>query len=943
MKRLKLEFYLFGLFIVILIGLGLFIQQNYANNIIVNISENKIIQTNKILSKSIQSELSSLEQIISDTAAFLTLAYNTDEEILQYLTLLSDNNKYFSSIYYGTINNIMINSSGWIPPSDFDLRTRPWYQEAAISKENIVTEAFLNASGDHIIITIAKAIYIENQLVGVVGGDVKIAVLAELLTPSDEVFSDFSFIIDGECFVLYYPDLYGDNITNIKHIHDISYELQTMCEIKTASINYITLDGVYGYLAYEPIEGTNWMVATFITFEEYIQNQSQLIRMFYIILVLALLTFIALFLITRRTILNPIESLSKKITAITIEGNSGERLDENSKNPLNQVTKSINYLIDKVNSLFIQLVKEKQKFTAIIDAIPDIIFILDRNCKIIDIYNNKELLYPKKQLLGKSMEEFIPKKLFKETLKNVELVLSTKTIIEQQYHLEVKDEIRYYEMRYSRISDDQVIAISRNITNRLNQEKELNRQKESFRALFDGTSDSIIVIEDKKIVNCNKATLEMFGYSLKGDVVGKNLWDFCPEKQPNGTSSKQYIEGYFSSIETLEKNRFEFYHQKSSGVVFPVEVMLTIIEYDNHKLIHASMRDVSERKLLQEKLEYLSYHDQLTKLYNRWFFNEESKRLNVKRNLPITVVMGDVNGLKLINDSFGHEYGDELLVKAADAIMKGCREDDIVARLGGDEFALLLPKTDEYQAEAVVKRINKLAKSEKLGSIDVSISFGWETKYDVNTTMSEIYKKAEDRMYKKKLFDSPSMRGNTINAIINTLHEKNKREEEHSRRVSEYCEKLGKALKLSDNLVYELKSVGLLHDIGKIAIDENILNKKGKLTVEEYEEIKKHPDIGYRILSTVNEMSEMANYVLYHHERWDGEGYPRGLYQDESPLQSRIIAIADAYDAMTSLRSYKKPMSKKEAIKELINNKGTQFDAALVDVFIKKVLKEQLK
>ncbi len=942
MKRLKLEFYLFGLFIVILIGLGLFLQQNYANNIIVNISENKIKQTNEILSKSIQSELSSLEQIVSDTAAFITLANNTDEEILQYLTLLSDNNKYFSSIYYGTTNNIMINSSGWIPPSDFDLRTRPWYQEAAMSKENIVTEAFLNASGDHIIITIAKAIYIENQLVGVVGGDVKVAELAEFLAPTDEVFSDFSFLIDGECQVLYYPNIYNDSITNIVHVQDISSDLQRMCTSQSASINNITLDGIHGYLEYESIEGTNWTVATFITFDEYIQSQSQLIRMFYIILVLALLTFIALFLITRRTILNPIDSLSKKITAITIKGDIGERLEENSNNPLNQITQSINYLIDKVNSLFVQLVKEKRKSAAIVDAIPDIIFVLDRNCKIIDIYNykNKELLYPKKQILGKSMKEFITKNLFEEALKNIELVLSTGTVIEQQYQLEINQEIKNYEMRYSRISDNQVIAISRNITNRLNQEKELNRQKESFRALFDGTSDSIIVIEDKKIVNCNKSTLEMFGYPLKGDVVGKNLWDFCPDKQPNGIPSKQYIEGYFSSIETLEKNRFEFYHQKSSGVVFPVEVMLTIIEYDNHKLIHASMRDVSERKLLQEKLEYLSYHDQLTKLYNRWFFNEESKRLNVKRNLPITVVMGDVNGLKLINDSFGHEYGDELLVKAADAIMKGCREDDIVARLGGDEFALLLPKTDEYQAEAVVKRINKLAKSEKLGSIDISISFGWETKYDINTDMSEIYKKAEDRMYKKKLFDSPSMRGNTINAIINTLHEKNEREEEHSRRVSEYCEKLAIALKLNENLVYELKSVGLLHDIGKIAIDEKILNKKEKLTVEEYEEIKKHPDIGYRILSTVNEMSEMANYVLYHHERWDGKGYPRGLYQDESPLQSRIISIADAYDAMTSLRSYKKPMSKKDAIKELINNKGTQFDGALVDVFIKKVLKE---
>ncbi len=942
MKRLKLEFYLFGLFIVILIGLSLFIQQNYANNIIINISENKIKQTNKILSESIQNELSSLEQVISDTATYLTLANNSEEEVLQYLSLLTDNNKFFSSIYYVTINNVMINSSGWIPPEKFDLRVRPWYQEATINEKGIITEAFLNASGDHIIITIAKAVYIDNQLVGVVGGDVKIAELAELLNITNEESSGISFLIDGKCNVLFYPDIYMDNIISIKNVTDISTEIQTICITNTSSIKHLTIDGIHGYLAYEPIEGTNWIVATFITDEAYTLNQSQLIRIFYTILILAILILFALLLITRRTLLKPIESLSKNITTINIEDNIEERLKEDFKNPLNQIIQSINYLIDKSNSLFEQLVKEKQKSTAIVDAIPDIIFVFDENCKIIDIYNynNKKALYKKKQLLGKSMQEFIPKKMYEEALKNISLAFSTKTIIEQQYHLVVNEEIKYYEMRYSRLSENEVIAISRNITDRINQEKELNQQKESLRVLFDGTSDAIIVIEDKKIINCNKATLELFGYPLKKDIIGKNLWEFCPEKQPDGISSKKYIEKYFSNIESLEKNRFEFYHQKSNGVIFPVEAMLTIIEYDNHKLIHAAMRDVSERRLLQEKLEYLSYHDQLTKLYNRWFFTEESKRLDVKRNLPITVVMGDVNGLKLINDSFGHEYGDELLVKAADAIMKGCREDDIVARLGGDEFALLLPKTDEFQAETVVKRINKLAKNEKLGSIDVSVSFGWETKYDVNVEMSTIFKMAEDRMYKKKLFDSPSMRGNTINAIINTLYEKNKREEAHSRRVSEYCEKLAKALNLNENIVYELKSVGLLHDIGKIAIDENILNKKGKLTEKEFVEIKKHPDIGYRILSTVNEMSEMANYVLYHHERWDGKGYPRGLFQDESPLQSRIIAIADAYDAMTSLRSYKEPISKEEAIEELIKNKGTQFDGALVDTFVKQVLSE---
>jgi HD-GYP domain-containing protein (c-di-GMP phosphodiesterase class II) len=149
---------------------------------------------------------------------------------------------------------------------------------------------------------------------------------------------------------------------------------------------------------------------------------------------------------------------------------------------------------------------------------------------------------------------------------------------------------------------------------------------------------------------------------------------------------------------------------------------------------------------------------------------------------------------------------------------------------------------------------------------------------------------------------------------------------------------MGEALGLREGEVQELKTVGLLHDIDKITIDENILNKPGKLTKDEWEEIKRHPEIGYRILSTVNGMSEMAEYVLTHHERWDGLGYPKGLKSDELPLQTKIIAIADAYDAMTSARSYREALSDEVAIAELQKNSGTQFDPDLVTLFIEKVI-----
>ena len=350
------------------------------------------------------------------------------------------------------------------------------------------------------------------------------------------------------------------------------------------------------------------------------------------------------------------------------------------------------------------------------------------------------------------------------------------------------------------------------------------------------------------------------------------------------------------------------------------------------------IQDVTERKRAEEKIVHLSYHDQLTGLYNRRFFEEELKRLDVARNYPMTLVMGDVNGLKLINDSFGHDAGDELLKNVAEVLRKGCRGDDIIARLGGDEFVILLPKTDAAETEQILKRIKALTMQERVGSIELSISFGYETKHYEAEDLRELLKKAEDYMYKKKLFEGPSMRGKIIKTILRTLHEKNKREEEHSHRVSALCQSMGEALGLPAGEVQELKSVGLLHDIGKIAIDETILNKPGKLTKDEWVEIKRHPEIGYRILSTVNGMSEMAEYVLAHHERWDGSGYPKGLKGEELALQPRIIAIADAYDAMTSARSYRGALADEVAIAELQKNAGIQFDPELVKLFLDKVI-----
>lgn len=350
-----------------------------------------------------------------------------------------------------------------------------------------------------------------------------------------------------------------------------------------------------------------------------------------------------------------------------------------------------------------------------------------------------------------------------------------------------------------------------------------------------------------------------------------------------------------------------------------------------------TIQDITKRKKTEEELKFFSYHDQLTGLYNRKYYEDELSRIDVNKNLPLSIVMADINGMKVFNDAFGHKSGDKLLKKAAELIQSACEKKYILSRWGGDEFVLILPQTDANAAAEFIDRIKSLLLHEYMNDINLSISFGCDTKKNILEDIQSIQIKAEDNMYKQKMMEGESLRGNAITTIMRTLYEKNPREERHSSRVSELCQAIGKELKLSRIDIQKLKVVGMLHDIGKIAIEESILNKPGSLTKEEFEEIKKHPDIGFRILSSSFEMKELANLTLFHHERWDGKGYPQGLKGEEIPVLSRIISVADSYDAMTSDRPYRRALTKEEAIDQILENLGSQFDPRIAKAFVENI------
>ncbi|MHC1759030.1 MAG: PAS domain S-box protein [Negativicutes bacterium] len=484
------------------------------------------------------------------------------------------------------------------------------------------------------------------------------------------------------------------------------------------------------------------------------------------------------------------------------------------------------------------------------------------------------------------------------------------------------------------------IPAIRDITARLQAEGQLRESEARICAITDSAKDAILMMNPAgRISYWNPAAEEIFGYT-KEEAMGESLHVLLAPQRYHDEHQTKFSDFLRTGRGEGVGATSEMAARHKDGHEIAIELSLSSIQLHDGWHSIGIIRDITKKLERREKIEYLSFHDQLTGLYNRRYYEEELRRLSTTRNLPITLVMADVNGLKLTNDAFGHAAGDELLKKLAGVLRSVCRADDIVARIGGDEFVLLLPMTDSNETEKIVQRIMEAISKEESDTIMLSVSFGWATKDDPVTGMADVFKMAEDYMYRHKLSESDSMRNNTIHIIVKTLNEKNEREERHSARVSELCKSIGIALELITDDINELKTAGLLHDIGKIGISEKVLNKVGSLTEDEWREMKRHSEIGYRILSAVPDFSHLAKFILEHHERWDGKGYPKNLNGQEICMEARILAVADAYDAMTDERPYRQPVAPSGAADEIRRQAGGQFDPMVARVFIEKVLGE---
>lgn len=365
-----------------------------------------------------------------------------------------------------------------------------------------------------------------------------------------------------------------------------------------------------------------------------------------------------------------------------------------------------------------------------------------------------------------------------------------------------------------------------------------------------------------------------------------------------------------------------------------------IAQSDNH-LIMMILTDITEKLRADAQIYYLSFHDKLTDLHNRAYLERMTPMLEQADKLPLCVIMIDMNGLKVVNDVFGHAQGDQQLISLARVLRQACRESDVICRWGGDEFVVILPKTKPSECASICELIGRLCQDVKNTVIPLSAAMGTATKEEMGVQLSEVFSAAENRMYNNKLKEGRVMRQAIVDSLLARLQKECFEQADHNERIAtlgaEFIQYLG--LPADSTELSILQPLAMLHDIGKVAIPKNLLGKKGLLTAKERELVQSHSDIGYRMAQAIGDLA-LADMILALHERWDGQGYPYGLQEKAIPWLARVFAILETYDVITHERPYGRAMKQTEALEEIRRGGGKNFDPELSEKFIKFMQKE---
>lgn len=571
------------------------------------------------------------------------------------------------------------------------------------------------------------------------------------------------------------------------------------------------------------------------------------------------------------------------------------------------------------------LAKREEQYRLLFELSPVEIVLEDKDGTILDV--NEAVMrrsgYAKEELVGKNVRLFVPEHSLPIVEANLAALQQGATIEEEVIAISREGETQHKLLRERAIpiNGDKmgVLSFSLDISDQKRAEERLRKSEKMYRSLVEHMLEGMVIVDSLgRALFTNPAALQMFNVSTLAEL---GAIEFMPASLLEAILALPLGEGVT-----------EQYDFTRHGHRLWLEVHGAKVDFEGDEAALVLLRDITKRKEEELQKEYSSWHDPLTGLGNRRFFEEVLR--GYAGSCP-GIIVADLDGLKLINDTLGHSAGDHLLRSAA-AILRHCiRTEDLIARIGGDEFVVIITDARRSETESLIASIKaELAEyNARQPEIPLSLSLGYQVADSAAVSLAAIYKEADNAMYRDKLLHKKSSRSTLSHALLSALDSKNVETREHVERLGQRASAMARQLLRNEHWISELDLFARFHDIGKVGVADSILSKPGRLSPSERLEMERHSEIGYRIAIASPELAPVAEYILKHQERWDGEGYPLGLKGADIPLQCRIVAIVDAFDAMTNDRPYRSALPAGQALAELKRCAGTQFDPELVELF----------